>query len=124
MKTQKAPILTPFLADVKAGTLAPAWLRWLHDLSTAWFTANTPAPCTTADRAPVGDTAFVLVGNLCTIQAKPAATVEILLPQPPMIAVEYWDGTAWIAVAAGAKTLSLVGGKAVTITYIYRNEGN
>lgn len=124
MKTQKAPILTPFLSDAKAGTLAPAWLRWLHDLSTAWFTANTPAPCTTADRIPAASIVFAIVGNLCTIQAKPSATVEILLPQPPMIDFEYWNGTAWTAVAAGAKTLSLVGGKAVSITYIYRNEGN
>jgi len=73
---------------------------------------------------PVAGTAFAVVGNLCTIQAKPAAAAEILLPQPPMIDFEYWNGTAWTGIAAGAKTLSLAGGKAVTITYIYRNEGN
>lgn len=128
MRLSKAPMGTPIITDPKAGFIAPAWTRWLNDLSNMMAAASTPSQCWNivgTVRVMVTSAVFVCIGCLCLIMVKTESTaVTINLPQKPLMDTPYFDGVIWRTIPAGSTTVTFPASCTAMVQYLFTNEAN
>lgn len=128
MRISKAPMGTPMITDPKAGAIAPAWTRWLNDLSNMMAAATTPTQCWNivgAARVAVTSAVFVCIGCLCLITIKTdAAPVTITMPHKPMMDTPYFDGVIWRTIPAGSTTVTFPAACTAQVQFLFLDEVN